>query len=313
MFKDFNYIFLNIPKKCIHSVWLLTCSNKEYGGQFNPQKNKFSKCELGCDIKLIQGTGFETKSDVKFYNAKGTAKTVQIASTPFYEEVFKVYPMCSSKESINMIFHTHPIHLMKSKNNIGMFAPPSLGDIFAHTVLSNMRNFKQNKQLNTTIVISFEGLYVYSITPSRFNQLLLKTEADVGMSTNISDNEKENWKTIGECPFEVMEQLKEDIFNELREGNEQFYIDAQNLINTQFKKFKVDTVPVLNDTKWRSKEQTNVECNFLKTLQSDETVIAFLRNNAYTKTLNDHGFYYLFYPSPFTKDVIFPGHGQPHL
>ena len=144
-----------LPQQCLKAMHNLTLSRNEWGGQFFP-KIQDGRCKLSCDVKLIKGTGLDEHPDAKFYTGNSKTRQVLIAVTPFYKEVFRQFKMCDDDtKSINMFFHTHP--LLMGSDVQGRMSPPSLGDIFAHTVLSNSRNYRQNRQLNTTMVMAFEG------------------------------------------------------------------------------------------------------------------------------------------------------------
>ncbi|NDC10045.1 MAG: hypothetical protein EBZ75_12035, partial [Oxalobacteraceae bacterium] len=253
------------------------------------------------NVDLIKGTGLSVHPDAKFYTGNtGQEQQVQIAVTPFYEEVFQVFPMCDGTATINMFFHTHPLMM---RGNTGQVSPPSLGDVFAHSVLSNSRNFRQNRQLNTTMVMAFEGLYVYSILPHKFRQIMDRIDRLVAAYTGWTDGERELW-TVGEAPGSVVNVIKMEIFDELREGHDRFTRDVADLVAAHRGMFDIRGAPVVADALWNCKGcvEPNLDFGFAKALGSS-LLVRFCRENQFSETLRLHGFNYDFYPAPFDTDI----------
>lgn len=283
-------------------MWMLTLSSNEWGGQFVPRVSD-GKCQLACDVDLIKGTGLDAHPDTKFYTGSAgqeQQRQVQIAVTPFYKEVFQVFPMCDGAATINMFFHTHPLMMRGATAQV---SPPSLGDVFAHSVLSNSRNFRQNRQLNTTMVMAFEGLYVYSILPHKFRQIMDRIDRLVAEYTNWTDSERELW-TVGEAPGSVVDVIKMQIFDELREGHDQFARDVMAFVAAHRGLFDIRGAPMVTDTLWECKGcvEPNLDFGFAKALGSN-VLVRFCRENKFVETLRLYGFNYDFYPALFDTDI----------
>lgn len=312
----FDYVKCILPAKCLRAIHLLTLSENEWGGQLKPKiDSKDGICKLSCDdIELIKGTGLGPHPDAKLYSGKRSSTSVQVAVTPFYKEVFEQHRMCgSTTKHINMFFHTHP--LMMSSKEVARPSPPSLGDFFAHAVLSNSRNYRMNRQLNTTCVMAFEGLYVYTITPTKFKEVMDEIDALVEQREQRikwTEAERKMWK-VGEAPRDVVEELKPKIFDELRPGAEQM---QKWLLKNPCPKdlFEIAGAEILADTQWGSKDESNkysFDFPMGKALGT-ERLQSFLKTNPLLKHLNKCGFNYVFFPAPFDRDLKIIGQHTVH-
>lgn len=303
MSASFIYVPVELTRQCAVSLWTLTLSQNEWGGQLIPKK-KNGKCVLTCDQNLIEGTGLETSSDDRFYKGQDTNAQVLIAVTPFYQEVFEVHALCDSDATVNLFFHSHPLLLMPR----GVVSPPSLGDFFAHTLLSNYRNYTENGQLNTAIIASFEGIYIYFALPHRFLKFKQRVEALWAAREKPTQKEQKDFK-LGELPDWLVDIVKMETFDELRQGFELFLQEYSDLVRRAGpEKTSTDGAPVLRNKKWSCKgcgpDPAELQFPYYQFIQ-DPTYRDFSRHNAYLDTLHRHGFHYEFFPAPFSADMSF--------
>jgi hypothetical protein len=291
----FKYVPLSLPASCLRAMWLLTFNPNEWGAQFRPKLINGS-CELSCDTPLIEGTGLEQHSDDKYYKGKNQERDVRIAVTPFYKEVFQVFPTCDGKDTINFFFHTHPLFL--SSDKYGSISPPSLGDLFAHSVLSNSRNWRQNKQLNATAVMAFEGMYVYYILPHKFRQVMDRIDELVANHV-FTPEEAAMWE-VGEAPSAVVMQIKSEVFDSLRDINDAFGEEVLRFMQMNKRHFSIRGAPVLADSGWHCKTcpVPEMDFDFLAYLGNPD-LVDFCRHNTFVQGLHERGFHYEFYPAPF--------------
>lgn len=311
-----HYVPLHISKKCLDAMWYLTFNTNEWGGQLVPTF-KNGQCQLDChNIELVKGTGLDHHTDEKYYKGEnGTFGEIQIAVTPLYHQVFQKFPLCDTDQHVNMFFHTHPLlmgRVLKSHDHIGQFSPPSSGDIFAHTVLSNYRNWKENKQMNTPIVMAFEGMYMYTILPHKFYTLVQRIEQVLAeLDDELTEDEVED-AAIGELPQRVIDVLKQEIFDELRPLCDAGTTQVDTFMATYGRaRFGIKAATEVHAELWACGSTDGATCPapvlpslnfpFYRTIQ-DPTIRAFLqdgKNNVFLRGLNDHGFHYDFYPAPF--------------
>lgn len=300
MSASFIYVPVTLTRECAVSLWTLTLSKNEWGGQLFPKKVN-GQCLLTCDQNLIEGTGLEDNNeDNSFYAGdKKKVQKVLIAVTPFYEEIFQQYPLCDSGHKVNLFFHSHPLLISVR----GAITPPSIGDFFAHTLLSNYRNYKQNGQLNTAIVASFEGLYVYFALPHRFLKFKNRVEALWAAKESKSKREFIEF-AYGELPNWLIDVVKTEVFNELRDGFTQFM--QHYVIMALQNGTELAGAPLVRNKQWNCKGCGPGELNFpfYNFIQSD-LLHSYIRENSYLKTLHDHGFHYEFFPAPFEDNVTF--------
>ena len=306
---EFAHVPLTISLDCLRSMWYLTLSENEWGGQLYPEI-KDGRCQLSCDIKLIEGTGLQQHKDDKFYLGKNASasRRVRIAVTPFYKEVFQVYPLCETEDTINMFFHTHPLLMVRDDNNQGKLAPPSLGDLFAHCILSNYRNYKQNKQLNTCVLISFEGMYVYYILPHKFRQIYERIEQLYKELVNNPSPVEADGYEIGEVPLRVVNAVKAEFFDSMRTAMDAFGLQMRIFLDSQKDLLDTTGAPVIKDTMWSCKacevEPEQLAFPFNTAIQTP-AFRNYARDNVFIQAMRENGFSYDFFPAPFTQDVQF--------
>lgn len=297
----FTYITITLPLKCVRSLWALTLSDDEWGGQFFPRIHN-GRCVLSCDdVSLVKGIKISEHPDQEYY--QGQSGVTNIASVPLYEEVISSYKMCGdTTQRVNMFFHTHPLLLSRDSDTLlAKFAPPSLGDIFAHCVLGNFFNFHRNHgQLNVSIIMAFEGLYMYSISPRKFSEITARIYELMQISSP-----SELLEITGEIPLGVIETLKMEIFDELRECHAR-YLDEQEAFLKVYAPY-MDTAGAeeVNDSLWAQKGAVPERLNFMFAHQVGERYLTdFIRNNSLIRGLQKHGFSYEFYPAPFSQDLV---------
>ena len=300
---EFSYVECVIKAECLRAMHNLTLSTNEWGGQLRPKLDADGRCTLSCDIELIEGTGLNKHKDDRFYKGDRSDSQVLIAVTPFYTEVFQQYRMCDRDGTINMFFHTHPLMLASSEQ--GRLSPPSLGDLFAHSILSNSRNYRQNKQLNTTMVMAFEGLYVYYVLPHKFRKAMDRIDELAAAYEGWTEDERAMWK-LGEAPGHVVEIIKKEVFDELRDGMVQNSQAMVKHVKQHPAAFDIRGAKVINDAKWGCKAcpQPNMDFGMANNLGTDP-IVRFARNNPLLRHMNNKGFGYDFYPAPFKEDLTF--------
>lgn len=175
---SFTKVF--IPKSCLEYMRSFTLSDREWGGQLHP-KWLNGRCVLDKSDRLIKGTPLVSNHvESKHYRSKST----QIATTPFTSEIYQISNLCQSDTYINVIWHTHSL-FFSSHENYCQYLPPSLGDFVVHTVLGNIRNWRENNLINTTMVMSFEGLYVYFVQPKFLMEVMAYMEAQSMSASDI--------------------------------------------------------------------------------------------------------------------------------
>jgi hypothetical protein len=302
-----KYVPVKFPLKCLQWMHHLCLSDIEYGGQFFPSKES-GECKLSCtDAKLIKGTALEDNNpDAKFYKGDNKAMKIKIAVTPLYEEVFKISPLCDSSDSINMFFHTHPLLLSPDAAH-GQLSPPSIGDFFAHAVLSNYRNYKQNGIINMPILMTREGLYHYNILPTRFDELVTFIDDMVteGLAAGKwTERQRRNIK-IGELPGDIVNQLKAEVFGSLRGPTQTFQMDMAAWCQKHPQWLGLEGAYIIKDTRLDS-ASTGPVCPFDHAVGED-WFRQYAANNTLTQALHKLGFFYHYVPAPFTRDIIIGG------
>lgn len=263
------------------------------------------RCELSCDsVKLIRGTELAPHADAKHYlNADGAAESdVQVAVTPFYKEVFQTFKACNSGKTVNTFFHTHPLHAASVDGN-ALLSPPSVGDVVSHLLLSNICNFKRNQQMNTCLLMSFEGLYVYSILPNQFCRMY-QAVCKLVEGTKLNKDDQALWAR-GEVPLQLIEVIKSSVFPRLQGSNDAFYESVYSM--AQKGGWGIQGAPVVDDKLWGCRgclPKSNLTFPFYQTIQ-DPALIHFIQHdNIYLEVLHQHGLHYDFYPAPFKRDVV---------
>lgn len=294
----FRYQRLRLPVETLRTMWVLTLSANEWGGRLQPRVQD-GVCVLSVqDTALIRGTSLEVHADAAHYSGNDPRTVVRVASTPFDAEVRGYMPMCDSPATINMIFHSHALHMGRS----AVLAPPSMGDYFAHCILSNFCNATLHGQLNTTVVMAYEGLYVYTITPEAYGRYAARIRALMDGRAQTALERARYAK--GELPHDVVELLKAEFFNAVRPSYEAFLREAAAL--TRRLDMGTAGAPTLNDMLWACYgclPPVPLAFGFHRTMQL-EPVRRFLADqNPYLRGLRAHGFDYSFYPAPFTGAV----------
>jgi hypothetical protein len=308
----FEYVDMVISARCLRAMWYLTLDGREWGGQLRPAIDRDNKCKLSCeDVKLIEGTGPEEHADGALYSGNGSA--ARVAITPFYEEIFQKSPMCGrDSRFINMIFHTHPLHMM---GTIWAPSPPSLGDFVAHCVLGNYRNSRQNHgQLNAMVIMSFEGMYVYNILPWRFAQEVVRLNADVlavRQRRQLTESEA-GLAALGHVPAEVAEATKKRLFNELRPLSEHGRAQSSAFIRANSNAASLSGAPHFGDSRWECATRdtcgvANLNFPMARQLLGRPDLVQLLQHDSvFLHHLRDHGFTYDFFPAPFIHDISVP-------
>jgi hypothetical protein len=289
---------LPISPECLGRIRALTLSKREFGFQFVPKINANGECVIECLTTLIQGTEMSADDpDVKLYN-----EAVEVASTPFYAEVFSVSNVCNAPAKVNMFAHTH---------QIGHPAPPSLGDFAAHGFLANLRQRQEGNGvlLNSQYVVAFEGIYEYNITEPKFNELLgVLRKIEQKYPKEVAEERSRGSKELAE---NVVDDIKMHITNELGKYNSMYYNEVEELCRG--KEFSVKGARMMDDKLWKCKAkecQPTYSFEFAKRLAScavtQNKLIQFHKTNSYARGLRDHGFYYNYIPYDMTNGIQLP-------
>jgi hypothetical protein len=280
-------IQINLPHIELDRLRSLTLSDQEYGGRLIP-KTIDGQCVLVCETRLIIGTKSKSVGgeDAENYSG-GSAAKVNLLSTPFgLREIIGRLQMCTDpKHYANIFWHSHPI-------SIAPFAPPSVGDFVAHSVLGNLRNWGKQKIINTCFIVTFEGIYIYNL-------------CDKGLSHYIEMvNTLMNGKAWGDkdLPESVCKKLRQYLFSELIDAYHQFFEESEEWCNEHG--ITTTGAPKYGKNKWGCK--TVRECGIeeldfdYKQKLDDPTFLKkvkqFHKTNTYQKVLNKNYFYYDFIP-----------------
>lgn len=288
---SFVYKRVTIPLDCLKSLWTLSLSKNEWGGRFKVREDMY----LDCNLDLIKGT---TKQEEvgenshlylgeEAYDENRRLKPVKMASLSFsYEDYTGTSP-----QKINVIFHTHPLLLVRDDDtHIARIALPSLGDLFAHCVYSNLENHQVNGHLNGYIVVAFEGAYVYNIMPHKFAQL--RETYDRLLKQHTQDD--------------AIDILKKQVFDALRPINKRFFSDMKAMCDARPDLFGTEGAPDIQDSMWTCKgcEPHELDFPFAEGIHTP-LVRTYARNNPFTRGIALHGFQCEFFPAPFTSDLSF--------
>jgi len=181
--------------------------------------SKTQVCTAGCNVDVIEGTKLlSDHEDAKLYG------DVQIAVTPIDEDdVTQHNRKCGW--SANIVAHTHPEFIQGPRQPYAMLSPPSLGDLFAHTILANYRNFKENGCVNTFLVFATEGVYMYGITRARFEEICKEFEAAaVDDMRGLPENHPVRREfAVGNLPEATYQRARTTFFDDFRAGNDAFF------------------------------------------------------------------------------------------
>lgn len=290
---------LPICKECCGRLRTLTMSNREYGGQIVPKQTP-QGCVLETQTRLIKGTGLSSDDpDVANYTNGNDDMVIEVASTPFYREIFDVSNVCMKGKTCNIYFHTH----------MGPLAPPSVGDFAAHAVFGNHRQQKENPGLlNTMLVVALEGVFEYNLQPWK-----LKVMDDV-----ITKSERKHAAEVAqyvrlhpkELAPSVIDDVRSAVFNELLKANEQFERSEVERFKKRYPQeyFSMDGAVYHEQSLWKCKADAchpSYEFPYARRLREDAKfsgeVYAFLSNNVYSRALQQQGYYYRFHPWPTTR------------
>ena len=297
----FKYVHLTFPAQCLERMRNLCLSDREFGGRFEPSMSSGS-CKLDCrNVKLVHGTSLQDDNpDAALYTGQSPDVTVRIAVTPLYKEVFSTSLLCQSDDKVNMFFHTHP--LLMDESGIGYIAPPSIGDFFAHGLLSNVRNYRQNGVINMPVVMAREGLYCYNILAGRFADELDEIDRLIEKHAhNLTTAERDNLR-IGELPLVIIDELKQRIFDDLRPAHDEFFRQMSTWIQDHVSDLRTDGAVALHDGGWH-KTTAMPTCNFDQSL-AKPWFRQFCQSNVIVSGgMTRVGFICVFVPGPFTDDV----------
>jgi hypothetical protein len=293
---EFDYVPVTIPKECLRSLWTLSLSENEWAGRLVVDQG----CNASCNVELIEGTVIEETSgmDSVLYLGKDKAfdkdkklKPVRMASVYIPMSEYEKVDTCD-KGKINVIFHTHPLLLVRDKDtHIARIALPSLGDVWVHCVLSNMLNYETNQHVNCTIIVAFEGLYLYSILPHKFRQI----------HTTYT-----NLIAKGMTHKDAVNELQQHTFDELRPVNNAFFKDMKAYCDAHPDKFGTDGAPDIRNTMWDCKgcvvKDKDLTFPFAEAIKTP-LVRDYARENPFTEGIIKHGYHCEFFPAPFDSDL----------
>lgn len=273
----------------------------ELGGTLVPTTTASGECVLKCEIhKLVQGTAMKSGTEEsRRYSLDGRDDEVLLATTPFFTEVFRVFPVCGWNERCNIYFHTHPVMILDTDR--ASLIPPSIGDMVAHCVMGNLRNWKQNRILNTTFVAAFEGIYVYNITAAGFGKMRkwiasIEQQHPAAVAAQNADDPMDLADPVYEHVMSTLSERLKGPYAEFSEQMERFCEERRD-------QFSLEGAEKLGDSRWRCKRSAcHPDYNFpyaraLATDAAFKTQIAgLLRHNAYSTALRTMGFYFDWYP-----------------
>jgi hypothetical protein len=276
----------------------LTLASAEFGGRLVPQTDPTTgECVLACHTRLIHGTGMrEASVDESRRYGGGGNNSVAVASTPFHSEVWQSSQLCTLPKRCNVFWHTHPLLPVDTVlPPVARLSPPSIGDYCSHAFLGNLRNWKQQQQPNTMVVVAFEGVYEYNITPRKFRELRRVVSRALGGAPEKL-----------ELPTAVIEMVREHVFDELRDAFIDFSTDSAARARADPAHYSIAGAPRLDATRWAC---TTTECAMAHTdefplahaLRTDPTFTTdlslFIQTNSYARRLQDLGYVYSFTPA----------------
>lgn len=224
-------VFLN--PQCVTKLCTRMCrSDMEFGvvatHDVRPEKTtvcdgdvctKTQVCTAGCNVEIIEGTKLlADHEDAKLYG------DVQIAVTPIDEnDVTQKNKSCGWP--VNIVAHTHPEFIQGASQSYALLSPPSLGDLFAHAILANYRNYKENGCINTFLVFAAEGVYMYGVTPTRFREVAhqFEAEAEADMAGLPANHPTRRDFAVGNLPDATYERRRGAFFEEHRKLNDAFF------------------------------------------------------------------------------------------
>ena len=294
-----------------HACWgrlrTLTMSKREYGGQLVAVAQPGGGCAIETQTRLIKGTGLSAEDpDVDNYlngNEKQDGVVVEVASTPFYREIFDISNVCLLNKRCNIYFHTH----------MGPLSPPSVGDFAAHAVFGNLRQAAETPGLgllNTMLVCGVEGCYEYNLLPTKLEE----------MRRLVAAIEREHPKTVAkhrgqhpkELAPEVVDAVRKHVFDELLEANGKYERDeVEAFMSSRERLFSMSGAPAFEGTLWSCEASDchpNYPFPYAEALATNPKfaaeVEAFINDNAYIRALKANGYYYRFHPWPRGDDEL---------
>jgi hypothetical protein len=290
---SFEYTAVTIPLSCLRSLHTLSLSENEWAGRFEVDAN----CRAGCDIDLIEGSVIEARTGPeallylgkdKAYDENKQFKPIRLASVYIPWELYSVSDPCGS--GVNVLFHTHPLLLVRDKEtHIARIALPSMGDIFVHCVLANLESYDANGHAVCTLIVSFEGCYLYSILPHKFRQVYDRRKALIAGGKTAEEAEK---------------VLRQETFDALRPANDAFFKAMKAHCDARPDLFGTDGAPDIRNAMWDRKGATPDELDFpFARAIGTPAVTEMARSNPFTEGLIEQGFHCDFYPAPFTEDL----------
>jgi hypothetical protein len=251
---------LRLTATILQHLWSLCSKDYECGGQLTYAVDQAGQCVLKA-TRVVSKTG--RKSSVFFDQSLIAQNTMD----------------CNGSTA-NVLYHTHPLSVVVPKDKLfGRYAPPSVSDFFAHGVLGNYRQWKENKHLNTYVVMATEGLYVYNISPAKFDEVI-RDIATLFMEKQRSVLDVSNFNK-GQLPTDVVNAMKREHYRNVTDGYLQYVRDMNRICADDLYRLQTE--------------------EFFDTMQYDGD---FIQHNAYQDALNTHGFQYQFYPAPFLDDIL---------
>jgi hypothetical protein len=281
----FEYAEVHLPATCLRDLWWLTLSDREVGGQIHPRETTVAghtACPLSCDVELIEGTVLEEKPDsdtLDLYEGKdrpASKNTIRMATTTFRESHYVTAGSCPAapQTRVNLVFHTHPLLMVRDPiTHMARIALPSLGDIYAHGVVSQLVHAEQHGRLNGLMVVAFEGLYVFNITPRKFAEL---------------------WQLYQREGHATVERV---VFDELRPYNQAFFKAMKPMCDARPEVYGTRGAPMVHTQRWRRPHAPRPSLDFpFATGVYDAEVVRFAQKNPFVDGLRRHGYSYMFYP-----------------
>jgi hypothetical protein len=290
-----QYVPVTLTRPHLQSIWLLTLSDVEWGGVFDIVPTTTNTCSAVTTGRPIRGTVARAVSEEEKALYHGTNEPVdterRIASVAFATTDYTRATECAPGRPINVFFHVHPVMVVRDRQtHVARIAPPSIGDIFVHCILSNLLNYQATGNLNCAMVMAFEGLYVYTITPSKFRHLWA---------------EYQHRTKKGDVWADIVADFQKRTFAELRPANKAFMKDRDAFCDRFHDQFDTRAAPLLHDTLWHTGlGHPALMFPYARAIKTS-LVRDYARDNILTRALVDLGYIYDFYPAPFDQDLVF--------
>lgn len=288
----FEYADVHLPATCLRDLWWLTLSDREVGGQIHPRattNNGAATCPLSCDVELFEGSALQETPDaanLDLYEGKdrpAAKRTVRMATTEFPVASYVTAGTCpdAPRARVNLLFHTHPLLMVRDPNTlVARIALPSLGDIFAHAAASQLLHAERHGRLNGLMVMAFEGLYVFNVTPRKFAQLWRLYRRGGGLPA-----------------------VERAVFEELRPFNQAFFKAMKPLCDARPHIYGTDGAPLVHTSLWRRPDAPRPRLDFpFAAGAHDPEVARFAQDNPFVRGLRQHGYTCTFYPLRLLED-----------